>query len=106
MQDRAVGAGGHVATRYRICVRGQQLDPSWSDRMAGLQITATTDPEGPLTTLEGPVRDQSELTGVLDTLNDLNLKLVSVQSLPPPRNEGTDAIERGGSVSTEQRRSR
>ena len=74
-----------MATRYRICVRGQ-LDPSWSDRMAGLQITATTGPEGPLTTLEGPVRDQSELTGVLDTLNDLNLTLVSVQSLPAPRN--------------------
>lgn len=105
MQERPVGGGGHAATRYRICVRGQ-LDPSWSDRMAGLQIAATSDPEGPLTTLEGSVRDQSELTGVLDTLNDLNLKLVSVQSLPPPRNEGTDAIERGGSVSTEQRRSR
>ena len=49
--------------------------------MAGLQITATTDPEGPLTTLEGAVRDQAQLTGVLDTLTDLNLTLISVQSL-------------------------
>ena len=73
-----------MATRYRICVRGE-LDPSWSDRMAGLQITATADPEGPLTSVEGAVRDQSELTGVLDTLNDLNLTLVSVQSLPAPQ---------------------
>jgi hypothetical protein len=95
MQERSVGGGGHVATRYRICVRGQ-LDTSWSDRMAGLQITATTDPEGPLTTLEGAVRDQSELTGVLDTLNDLNLTLVSVQSLPGPHN-GNRKEERGGS---------
>jgi hypothetical protein len=65
---------------YRICVRGR-LEESWSDRMAGLQITATTDPEGPLTTLEGAVRDQAQLTGVLDTLTDLNLTLISVQSL-------------------------
>jgi hypothetical protein len=73
--------------------------------MAGLQIAATSDPEGPLTTLEGSVRDQSELTGVLDTLNDLNLTLVSVQSLPAPQNGETGAID-GGSASTGQRRSR
>lgn len=81
-----------MTKRYRICVRGQ-LDPSWTDRMAGLQITATADPDGPLTTLQGPVRDQSELIGVLDTLNDLNLTLVSVQSLPGPRNGDTDSFE-------------
>jgi hypothetical protein len=68
-----------MTTRYRICVRGR-LDPSWSDRMAGLRITSETGPEGPVTTLEGPVRDQAELTGVLDTLSDLNLTLVSVHS--------------------------
>ena len=66
-------------TRYRIRVRGR-LDASWSDRMAGLRITSETGPEGPVTTLEGPVRDQAELTGVLDTLSDLNLTLVSVHS--------------------------
>jgi len=65
--------------RYRICVRGR-LDPSWSDRMAGLRITSETGPEGPVTTLEGPVRDQAELAGVLATLSDLNLILVSVHS--------------------------
>ena len=53
--------------------------------MAGLQITATTDPEGALTTLEGPIRDQSELSGVLDTLSDLGLTLLSVESLREPR---------------------
>jgi hypothetical protein len=68
-----------VTTRYRICVRGR-LDASWSGRMAGLRITADSDPEGPLSTLEGEVRDQAELTGVLDTLSDLNLTLVSVHS--------------------------
>ena len=105
MQERPVGGGEHVATRYRICVRGQ-LDPSWSDRMAGLQIAATSDPEGPLTTLEGSVRDQSELTGVLDTLNDLSLTLVSVQSLPAPGNGNTGTTDRGGPASTGQRRSK
>ncbi len=75
-----------MPTRYRICVRGR-LDASWSDRMAGLLITANSDSEGPLSTLEGEVMDQAELAGVLDTLSDLNLPLVSVESLPAPRNE-------------------
>ena len=70
-----------MAKRYRICVRGR-LDASWSDRMAGLHITSGTDPGGAVTTLEGPVRDPAELTGVLNTLSDLNMPLISVQSLP------------------------
>jgi hypothetical protein len=71
--------GGAVAA-YRICVKGS-LDESWSDRMAGLHISTEFTPEGPLTTLEGEVRDQAQLTGVLDALTDMNLTLVSVQSL-------------------------
>ena len=67
---------------YRICVRGR-LDESWSDRMAGLRISTEPAPEGPLTTLEGQVQDQAQLTGVLDTLTDLNLTLLSVESLEP-----------------------
>jgi hypothetical protein len=49
--------------------------------MAGLRISTEPAPEGPLTTLEGDVQDQAQLTGVLDTLTDLSLTLISVQSL-------------------------
>ena len=69
-----------MTTRYRICVKGR-LDASWSDRMAGLSITTDRDLDGAVTTLEGEVRDQSELTGVLDTLSDLNMTLIRVESI-------------------------
>jgi hypothetical protein len=49
--------------------------------MAGLRITTEPAPEGPLTTLEGAVQDQAQLTGVLDALSDLSLTLLSVESL-------------------------
>ena len=88
---------------YRIRVRGR-LDESWSDRMAGLRISSEPAPEGPLTTLEGEVKDQAQLTGVLDTLTDLNLTLISVQSLPASQNGNTSIIDRGGSASTGQGR--
>lgn len=90
-----------MARHYRICVRGQ-LDASWSDRMAGLRITSTTDAEGPLTILEGPVRDQSQLTGVLDTLSDLSLTLVSVQFLPAPPDVDAARSDQGARPAEQQ----
>ena len=62
---------------YRIKVRGVIPD-SWSDRLGGLQIVATT-PEG--LTLEGWLPDQAALNGVLDTLYGLRLPLLEVSCL-------------------------
>jgi hypothetical protein len=58
------------------------LDPSWSERLAGMTITATGGKDTPETTvLEGRLLDQSALTGVLNTLHDLGLPLISVDCL-------------------------
>ena len=66
---------------YRIRVRGF-LDESWSERLGGLRITSSKiGDEKPLTVLSGQVRDQAELAGVLNTLYELHLTLLSVEYL-------------------------
>jgi hypothetical protein len=67
---------------YRIRVLGS-LDESWSERLGGLRITACSqkDQEGSVTELFGKVRDQAELAGLLDSLYELHLTLLSVKSL-------------------------
>ncbi len=67
--------------KYRIRVQGY-LDETWSERLAGLRITTSTrGDQKPVTTLVGRVRDQSELTGVLNTLYQRHLTLLSVEHL-------------------------
>jgi hypothetical protein len=66
---------------YRIQVRGE-LDEKFSDRMGGMSITiARSDEEMSMTTLEGPLRDQAALSGVLETLYELHLPVLSVKHL-------------------------
>jgi hypothetical protein len=68
--------------KYHIRVQGF-LDESWSERLGGLRITACAleDQEGPVTELVGMVRDQAELAGVLNSLYELHLTLLSVECL-------------------------
>ena len=64
---------------YRICVQGI-LDERWSDRLGGVTITTTRQTsEAPVTTLSGWLVDQAAVLGVLNTLHDLRLPLLSVQ---------------------------
>jgi hypothetical protein len=64
---------------YRIRVQGE-LAPSWSERLGGLQITTHRQRDQTLvTTLVGEVRDQAELIGIINSLYDLHLPLLSVQ---------------------------
>ena len=66
---------------YRIVVQGF-LDPSYSDRVAGMKISTTKRGElKPITTLQGTVSDQAELSGVLETLYSLHLTLLNVESV-------------------------
>ena len=66
--------------RYRIVVKGV-LDPRWSDRLAGMVISPQegAPPDVAATVLEGPIRDRSELNGLLNTLSDVQFTLVSVE---------------------------
>ena len=67
---------------YRTRVLGS-LDESWSERLGGLRITACSqkDPEGSVTELCGKMHDQAELAGLLNTLYELHLTLLSVEIL-------------------------
>ena len=66
---------------YRIEVEGH-LPESWSDRLAGLRIRShQRADESMLTTLSGRLRDQAELSGVLNSLYELHLPILKVEVL-------------------------
>jgi hypothetical protein len=62
--------------RYEIRVAGR-LAPRWATFFDGMTLTAR--PDG-TTVIAGPVRDQAALHGLLHTVSDLGLPLVSVTS--------------------------
>ncbi|MGD8269482.1 MAG: hypothetical protein PVH69_04860, partial [Desulfobacterales bacterium] len=66
---------------YSIRVLGF-VDESWSERLAGMRIsTVSVEDKGPVTTLVGSVVDQAALSGVLETLYESHLTLLSVEML-------------------------
>ncbi len=70
---------------YRIRVQGR-LDDTWADRLGGMAITSTTTKEKlPVTLLVGHLIDQAALSGVLNTLYELHLPLLSVENLDEER---------------------
>ncbi len=63
---------------YQIRVQGR-LHEHWSSWFNGLAITCDTTGDGtPITTLVCAVADQSALHGILETILNLNLPLISV----------------------------
>ena len=58
-----------------------RLDQSWSAKLNGLNIRSLEGPDTAETVLEGDVPDQSALLGVLSTLGDLNLAIISVDTM-------------------------
>ncbi|UCD99248.1 MAG: hypothetical protein JSV42_00560 [Chloroflexota bacterium] len=71
---------------YTIRVMGK-LDKSWSERLSGMTILSynTVHKDGmDVTTLTGKLQDQTELAGVLNTLYNLRLPLLSVEYLGFP----------------------
>ena len=64
---------------YRIEVEGY-LAKSRSDRLAGMRITTRKRADQkPVTTLTGRLRDQAELSGVLNSLYNLHLSILKVE---------------------------
>ena len=64
---------------HEIRIQGR-LDDRWVDWLEGLALTREDDGT---TTLTGPLADQAALHGVLNTLRDLNLPIVSVRRIYP-----------------------
>jgi hypothetical protein len=65
---------GVVPKLYRIEVRGL-LSDHFASEFDGMSLTTTHG----LTVLEGEIRDQSHLYGVIDRLHDFGLDLVSLK---------------------------
>jgi hypothetical protein len=66
---------------YRIVVKGE-LGEQWSDRLAGMVISLSRSEAGsPRATLFGPLRDQAQLNGVLETLYGLHLPILRVEKV-------------------------
>jgi hypothetical protein len=66
---------------YRICVKGF-LDESWSERFNGMKINNQVNGEfSPMTALVGTLGDQTALIGVLNSIYELHLPVVSVELL-------------------------
>ncbi len=64
---------------YLIRVRAY-LDNKWAEWFYGMDITYGKDG---VTTLKGPLPDQTVLHSVLDRIRDMNLKLLSVNQIVP-----------------------
>jgi hypothetical protein len=67
---------------YRIEIQGD-VPSNWSDRFGGMKLFASSlnDETNKVTFLQGKVRDQSELSGILNSIYELHLSLLSVQYL-------------------------
>ena len=80
MSRPPAGVGPAEPARYELRVQGV-LDPGWSARFEGLQVTS----DGRETTIAGPVVDQAALHGLLAKVRELGLELLSVRRLDPNR---------------------
>jgi len=66
---------------YRIIVQGE-LEDHWSDRLAGMTVSHLTGNKGSAQTcLLGSIRDQAELSGVLETLHGLHMSIIKVEQV-------------------------
>ena len=89
MTDTSAGHA-HGAGRYEIRLEGH-LGPRWAARFDGMTLTNLDDGT---TVIEGPVADQAALHGLLRTLRDLGLPLLSVTQVEP-RRTGRKELPRG-----------
>ncbi len=70
---------------YRIRVQGR-VGSSWADRLGGMTVTEDSSyDQAAVTVLEGHLPDQAALSGVLNTLYEMHLPLLSVESLDEPK---------------------
>jgi len=66
---------------YKIVVQGE-IDAEWSDRLWGLQVNiAKVKNKRPITSLVGQINDQAALAGILCTLYDMHMTVISVYML-------------------------
>ena len=75
---------------YRIVVQGR-LDPTDADRLGGMTITVdSAEQREPAASLTGRLKDQAQLSGVLNTLYEMHLTILAVQALPRDTDDNTE----------------
>ncbi len=84
---RGVPSARHEGTRFELRVMGH-LDARWADWFDGLTLTRARDGT---TVIHGEVADQAALHGLLQTLRDLGLPLISVTPLDGDQKDGPGA---------------
>lgn len=68
---------------YKIVVSGP-ISPALSKSLAGMSVSETTDDLGQMQTiLVGRLQDQAELAGVMNTLFEMQLPIISTTCLEP-----------------------
>jgi hypothetical protein len=73
--------GFDLPATYHIGVQGH-IPARWCDRLEGMTITErSSEAEPAVTTLLGELSDQAALAGVLNTLYELHLPVLSVERL-------------------------
>ena len=66
---------------YKIKVHGE-IEKSWADKLQGLQINIErSQSKSTISVLVGQINDQSALSGVLNTLYDMHMTVISVHML-------------------------
>ena len=66
---------------YRICIQGR-INAKWLDFLEGLDIAEKSLPGGVLvTTLIGELTDQAAFVGVINSLYEMHLPILSVECL-------------------------
>jgi hypothetical protein len=68
----------YESAMYAIRVQGA-LEANWSDRLGGLRIVVIRAGDQAVTELSGRLPDQAGLIGVLTSLYDLGMPLLSVE---------------------------
>ena len=76
----------HEPGRYELRLKGH-LDARWAERFDGLSFSHE---RNGTTILSGPVVDQAALHGLLRTVRDLGLPLLSVLHIGPEPANGSD----------------
>ena len=84
-------SAGHArdAGRYEIRLKGH-LSARWAARFDGMTLTTRADGT---TLIAGPVVDEAALHGLLRSLRDLGLPLLSVTQVDTPTERSPDGLE-------------
>ena len=66
---------------YKIKVQGE-IEKSWAGKLQGLQINIErSQSKNPVSVLVGQINDQSALSGIMHTLYDMHMTVISVHML-------------------------